>query len=289
MHLMIFGSGYAGQFIADVALKIGIHTSGTTRSESNLQTLKKKGISAFLFANQKINNTLQKKLYSITHVVQCIKPEFESDPCILSMGEELYKFIPNIKWIGYLSSTSVYGNRAGQWVDEQTPIHPISYTATQRFEVEKKWISIAKKLDIKVAILRLSGIYGPKRNPLITIKQKNAVRLIKKDQVFNRIRVEDIAQCVIFLMKNNLGGIFNVSDDEPSPPQNVIIEAASLMKVNPPLEQYFDIAKVSPITRLFYADNKRISNAKIKSLGFRLLYPNYRISLKQLWEDHKNI
>nr|WP_244668539.1 NAD-dependent epimerase/dehydratase family protein [Candidatus Liberibacter africanus] len=191
--------------------------------------------------------------------------------------------------MGYLSSTSVYGNREGQWVNENSFIHPISCIATQRVNAEKMWLSITKKLNIKVAILRLSGIYGPQRNPFITIKQKKSLRLIKQNQVFNRIRVEDIARSVIFLINNHLGGIFNISDDEPAPPQNIIMEAASLMEISPPPEKYFNITDISPITRFFYADNKRISNAKIKSLGFHFLYPNYRISLKQLWEQMKNV
>ncbi|XCD42424.1 NAD-dependent epimerase/dehydratase family protein [Candidatus Liberibacter asiaticus] len=289
MHLMIFGAGYTGKFIADAALKVGVYTCGTTRSVSNLLTLKHKGISPFLFADQKINNLLREKLYFTTHIVQCIKPSSEGDPCIISMSKYFYKFMPHVKWIGYLSSTSIYGNREGQWVDEHSFVHPISCVATQRFNAEKEWLAITKKLNIKLAVLRLSGIYGPKRNPFIKIRQKNSLRLVKKNQVFNRIRVEDVARCVIFLMTHHLGGIFNLSDDEPAPPQNVIMEAASLMKITPPLEQCFDTANISPFTRFFYADNKRISNAKIKSLGFQLLYPNYRISLKQLWKEIENL
>ncbi|AKK20312.1 NAD-dependent epimerase/dehydratase family protein [Candidatus Liberibacter africanus] len=289
MHLMIFGAGYTGKFIADEALQAGIHTSGTTRSVSNFPELQNKGISSFVFANQKIDTALREKLYYTTHIVQCIKPGNAGDPCIISMGEDFHRLVPHLKWIGYLSSTSVYGNREGQWVNENSFIHPISCIATQRVNAEKMWLSITKKLNIKVAILRLSGIYGPQRNPFITIKQKKSLRLIKQNQVFNRIRVEDIARSVIFLINNHLGGIFNISDDEPAPPQNIIMEAASLMEISPPPEKYFNITDISPITRFFYADNKRISNAKIKSLGFHFLYPNYRISLKQLWEQMKNV
>ncbi|MEG8099203.1 NAD-dependent epimerase/dehydratase family protein [Candidatus Liberibacter brunswickensis] len=289
MHLMIFGAGYTGQFIADEALKAGIQISGTTRSETNFPILNNKGISSVIFANKQINSVLQKKLYSTTHIVQCIEPENTGDPLIMSMGEDFYKLVPNLKWIGYLSSTSVYGNREGQWVDENSFIYPISCIATKRFNAEKEWLSIAKKLNVKLAILRLSGIYGEGRNPFIKIKQKTSVRLIKKNQVFNRIRVEDIARAVFFFTNHNIGGIFNISDDEPAPSQDVITEAASIMNVIPPPEKYFDTTYISPTTRFFYADNKRISNAKIKSLGFNFLYPNYRISLKQLWKQIKSI
>lgn len=286
MYLMIFGTGYTGSFIANETLKIGIHTSGTTRSTSNLQSLHDKGISAFIFKNKKISIELQNKLRSITHIIQCIKPDGEGDPVINSMNGELHKFFPNLKWIGYISTTGVYGNREGQWVTENTPLNPISCSATRRFDAENKWLSIAKQLNIKLAILRLSGIYGPKRNTFINIKKKTAIRIIKKEQVFNRIRVEDIAKCIVFLINNNIDGVFNISDDEPSTPQEVIMAAASIMNVEPPLERDFEIANISHTTRSFYADNKRISNKKIKSLGFQLLYPNYRMSLLQLWDNN---
>ncbi|MBY7648905.1 MAG: NAD(P)-dependent oxidoreductase [Candidatus Liberibacter europaeus] len=286
MFLMILGAGYTGKFIASATINMGIHTSGTSRSIDNLQSLYDIGISPFLFANKTIDKKLQKQLSSTTHIVQCIKPDFEGDPFINATNEDFYKFMPNLKWIGYMSATSVYGNRNGQWVNENTPIHPISCSAVRRFETEKKWLSIAKKLNIKVAILRLSGIYGPKRNAFISIQKKHTMQLIKEGQVFNRIRVEDIANCIVFLINNNLGGVFNISDDEPSPPQDIIIKAASLMNVDPPLEQDFETANISSITRSFYSENKKISNKKIKHLGFQLLYPNYRISLQQLWENN---
>ncbi|MBA5723660.1 NAD-dependent epimerase/dehydratase family protein, partial [Candidatus Liberibacter sp.] len=242
----------------------------------------------FLFDKQKIDIKLQQKLRSITHVVQCIRPDHDGDPLVNSMHGDFRKFMPNLQWIGYISTTSVYGNRQGQWVTENTPLYPISCNALRRFEAEQKWLSIGKELHIKVAILRLAGIYGPQRNSFIKIREKKAVRLIKKDQVFNRIRVEDIANCVIFLITNNLKGIFNICDDDPSPPQDVLTETAFLMNENPPPKQSFEKDN-SLAKRLFYSDNKRVSNTKIKSLGFQLLYPNYRMSLRQLWEDNDYI
>ncbi|AHA28343.1 NAD-dependent epimerase/dehydratase family protein [Candidatus Liberibacter americanus] len=289
MYLMILGAGYTGSFIASEALQIGINTSGTTRSIINLQSLYEKGISPFIFKNKTICTELQNQLHSITHIVQCIKPDTEGDPVINAMNGELHKFCPNLKWIGYLSTTGVYGNREGQWVSENTPLNPISCSATRRFEAEKKWLLISKRLNIKLAILRLAGIYGPKRNPFINICKKNAVRIIKKEQVFNRIRVEDVAKCVVFLMNKNIEGVFNISDDEPSPPQDVIMEATSIMNIEPLIEIDFDKANISHMMRSFYADNKRVSNKKIKSIGFQLLYPNYRISLQQLWDNNNYI
>jgi nucleoside-diphosphate-sugar epimerase len=155
----------------------------------------------------------------------------------------------------------------------------------QRVEVEQLWRDYAAKRGVPLLILRLAGIYGPGRNAFCNLEKGTARRLIKKDQVFNRIRVEDIGAATRFLSEHGLGGIYNVTDDRPGPPQDVIVEAARLMGVEPPPEQAFETAELTPMARTFYGENKRVSNAKLKAAGFAFSFPNYPMSLAQLWQD----
>lgn len=155
----------------------------------------------------------------------------------------------------------------------------------ERVAAEAAWTEAAEKADVPLAILRLSGIYGPGRNTFINFAKGTARRLVKKDQVFNRIRVEDIGAAAAFLARLNERGIFNVTDDEPCPPQDVVSFAAGVMGVEPPAEQDFDTADLTPMARSFYGENKRVSNAKMRDLGFDFAYPEYRQSLRQLWES----
>ena len=193
--------------------------------------------------------------------------------------------MPKLEWIGYLSTVGVYGDHKGAWVDETMSLHPVSARSVERVEAEEAWLSIGDKLGIPVAVLRLAGIYGPGRNAFCNIERGTARRLIKKNQVFNRIRVEDIAGATRFLADNRRGGVFNVTDDEPGPPQDVIAEAARLMGVEPPPEQPFETAELSPMARSFYGENKRVSNRRLRAEGFDFQYPNYRMSLKELWSS----
>jgi nucleoside-diphosphate-sugar epimerase len=155
----------------------------------------------------------------------------------------------------------------------------------ERVAAEAAWTEAAKKTDVPLSILRLSGIYGPGRNAFMNFEKGTARRLVKKDQVFNRIRVEDIGAALAFLAQKNEHGIFNVTDDEPCPPQDVVSFAATLMGVEPPPEQAFETADLTPMARSFYGENKRVSNARIRDLGFDFRFPEYRLSLKQLWEN----
>jgi len=225
-------------------------------------------------------------LRTVTHLVQSIAPGRDGDPLIRLFGEnELKALMPSLEWIGYLSTVGVYGDHGGAWVDEDTPCRPVSARSKERLEAEDAWRACAGTSDIPLAILRLSGIYGPGRNAFVNLANGTARRLIKKDQVFNRIRVEDIAAATLLLAEPRSAGIFNVTDDEPCPPQDVIAEAASLMGIAPPPEQEFETAELSPMARSFYGENKRVSNGRIRALGLRFRYPDYRVSLAQLWES----
>jgi nucleoside-diphosphate-sugar epimerase len=203
------------------------------------------------------------------------------------LGEDGAALLPRLEWIGYLSTVGVYGDHKGTWVTEETPCVPVSGRSKERLEAEDGWLAMGEKRGVPAAVLRLSGIYGPGRNAFCNLEKGTARRLIKKDQVFNRIRVEDIGAATCFLSEHRLGGIYNVTDDRPGPPQDVIVEAARLMDVEPPLEQAFETAELTPMARSFYGENKRVSNAKLKAAGFKFSFPDYLMSLAQLWRDER--
>ncbi|POO54186.1 SDR family oxidoreductase [Agrobacterium rosae] len=284
-HLMIFGAGYSGKAIAKALQGRMARVSGTTRGEDNIMTLQCQAIAPFIFNGETLSDELRAELGNVTHLVQSIAPGASGDPLLRLCDGDLKSVMPKLQWAAYLSTVGVYGNHDGAWVDENTPCRPVSARSTERVEAEDAWTAAADKAGIPVCILRLSGIYGPGRNGFVNLEKGTARRLVKKDQVFNRIRVEDIGAATDFLIDRHMGGIFNVTDDEPAPPQDVVAFAADLMDMEPPEEQAFETAELSPMARSFYGENKRVSNHKLQELGFVFSYPNYRQSLQQLWND----
>ena len=285
MKLVIFGCGYSGMAIAKAFAAAGAHVCGTTRSAEKLGQLNSAGIEGFIFDGETLSSDLMAAMRGATHLVQSIAPRETGDPLINIAGSELANLMPELQWIGYLSTVGVYGDHKGAWVSEDTVCVPVSGRSKERLEAEQAWADTGAALDIPAAILRLSGIYGPGRNAFVNLARGTARRLIKKDQVFNRIRVEDIGGSALFLSKEKLGGIYNVTDDLPGPPQDVIVEAARLMGVEPPPEQAFETAELTPLARSFYGENKRVSNAKLKAAGYSFAFPNYPMSLAQMWQE----
>ncbi|PCK84772.1 NAD(P)-dependent oxidoreductase [Rhizobium sophoriradicis] len=284
MHVMIFGCGYSGTAIAKAFAGQDVRVSGTTRSADKMEGLRAGGIDAFLFDGETMDDDLCRALESVTHLVQSIAPG-KADPLLRLLGEDSARFLPRLEWIGYLSTVGVYGDHKGAWVSEETPCEPVSGRSKERLEAEQGWLAMGRERGVPAAVLRLSGIYGPGRNAFCNLDKGTARRLIKKDQVFNRIRVEDIGAATRFLSERGLGGIYNVTDDRPGPPQDVIVEAARLMGVEPPPEQAFETAELTPMARTFYGENKRVSNAKLKKAGFEFSFPTFSVSLVQLWQD----
>ncbi|WP_223568266.1 SDR family oxidoreductase [Agrobacterium tumefaciens] len=285
MHVMIFGAGYSGKAIANALKPEAASLSGTTRSKDKFASLAAAGMTPFLFDGVHLNDELITAMGNVTHLVQSVAPGRDGDPLLAFLGGDLKKFLPNLKWVAYLSTVGVYGDHHGAWVDETTPCRPVSARSVERVAAEAAWTEAAQKANVPLSILRLSGIYGPGRNAFMNFEKGTARRLVKKDQVFNRIRVEDIGAALAFLARKNERGIFNVTDDEPCPPQDVVSFAATLMGVEPPPEQAFETADLTPMARSFYGENKRVSNARIRDLGFDFRFPEYRLSLKQLWEN----
>lgn len=284
-HLMIFGAGYSGKAIARALQGKVDQISGTTRSEDRISNLQCLAIAPFIFDGEVISEDLRAELQSVTHLLQSIAPGASGDPLLRLCDGDLKSLMPQLQWVAYLSTVGVYGDHDGAWVDEDTPCRPVSARSLERVEAENGWAQAAERAGVPLCVLRLSGIYGPGRNGFVNLEKGTARRLVKQGQVFNRIRVEDIGAATAFLIGRNANGIFNVTDDEPSPPQDVVTFAAELMGIAPPPEQPFETAELSPMARSFYGENKRVSNRKLRDLGFSFTHPDYRHSLRQLWHD----
>lgn len=286
MHVMIFGAGYSGKAIGRLLSSGGHRVTGTTRSLGKQDALRDCGIVPFQFDGGELSDALAAELATVTHLVQSIAPGRDGDPLIRLFGGSQFKtLMPKLEWIAYLSTVGVYGDHCGAWVDEATTLKPVSQRSVERVEAEAAWQELAERYGVPLAILRLSGIYGPGRNTFVSLANGTARRLVKPDQVFNRIRVEDIAAATAFLGEKLKAGIYNVTDDEPCPPQDVVAEAARLMGIAPPPEQAFETAELTPMARSFYGENKRVSNARLKALGFAFRHANYRQSLEELWQS----
>jgi len=219
----------------------------------------------------------------ITHILLSIPPNNEGDPVFQAMGEALCD-LPNLKWVGYLSTTGVYGDLGGGEATEETPCNPSGPRAGRRVKAEENWKSLFETNGLPVHIFRLPGIYGPGRNQLVSLKNGKAHRIVKKNHVFSRIHVADLASILkASMLAPNPGRIYNVADDLPAPPQDVVTFAAELLGMEPPPLQDYETADMSPMARSFYADNKFVSNVRIKTeLGISLLYPTYKEGLTVL-------
>jgi nucleoside-diphosphate-sugar epimerase len=284
MRLLILGAGYSGKAIARACAPACESIHGTTRSMEKFAALERAGMRPLVFDGSGISSDLKAVLAKTTHIVQSISPARDGDG-FLRAAADLSGLAPELRWAGYLSTIGVYGDRGGAWVDEDADLEPVNERSRERVAAERNWIDQGKKLGIPVGVLRLSGIYGPGRNAFVNLDSGTARRLIKPGQVFNRIRVEDIGRFTRFLIESGRGGIYNVTDAEPSPPQDVIEYAAKLMGMPVPPDIPFETAELTPMARSFYGETKRVSNARARALGFEFLYPDYRTSLDQMWND----
>ncbi len=285
MRLFVFGLGYsADAFVRRISSRCEKITA-TTRSEEKAARLAERGIVPVLFDGTAPSEAVRAALADATHVLVSIAPGEAGDPVLAHHAADLAATRPN--WVGYLSTVGVYGNHDGGWVDEETPCRPVSRRSRQRVEAEEAWLAFAEDHDVPVQIFRLSGIYGPGRNAFMNFEKGTARRLIKPGQVFNRIHVEDIAGALEAAVEAAPATrIFNVTDDEPAPPQDVVSYAAELLGVAPPPEQDFETAELSPMARSFYGENKRVSNERVKrELGYTFRYPDYRTALTALYRD----
>lgn len=281
--LFIFGFGFSSMAIAEKASSDFDVICGTSRSQEKVERLRAEGFEGEVFDGHSTPE-LEAQLADTTHIVMSISPG-EEDP-VLKAFTNLIAIAPNLEWMGYLSTVGVYGHHDGAWVDETSELRPVSKRSIERVTAEEAWAKLAHKSKIPLSIFRLSGIYGSGRNWFVNIEKGTSRRLVKPDQVFNRIHREDIGQAVTLAMRKNIGEIFNITDDDPAPPQDVVTYAHELMGKEPPPEIDFETADISPMARSFYGENKRVSNQKSKEiLGLEYQWPNYKISLERLWRE----
>jgi nucleoside-diphosphate-sugar epimerase len=272
-RLFVFGLGYSALAIAGRVMRDGWSVAGTTRSREGADRLKQVGIEPVLFDGSAPIDPVD--FTGTTHLLASI-PADADDPALRHHADDIAA-IDELEWIGYLSTTSVYGVTDGSTVDEDYACDPSSARGQRRLAAERAWQSLRQPGHV----FRLSGIYGPGRSVFGTIRAGKAQRVIKPGQAFNRIHVDDIATTVHASMAQPAPGrIYNLADDLPAPSADVVTYACKLLNVEPPPEIPFDEAVLSPMAREFWADNKRIDNSRIKTeLGVKLAYPTYREGL----------
>jgi nucleoside-diphosphate-sugar epimerase len=273
--LLSLGHGYSARALARRLVPQGWRVIGTTRDPAKADALRAEGVEPLLWPGD-----LGPALDQATHILCSAAPDAQGDPFLQA--------VPGIarakaEWVGYLSTTGVYGDHQGGWVDESTPLTPQSDRGRQRVVAERQWL----ETGLPVHIFRLAGIYGPGRGPFEKVRDGTARRIIKAGQVFSRIHVEDIAQVLEASIKRpNPGAAYNVCDDNPCPPEEVIAHAAHLLGLPDPPAVRFEDADLGPMARSFYSESKRTRNERIKDeLGVRLLYPDYPAGLAALLKD----
>ncbi|MCF8496439.1 MAG: SDR family oxidoreductase [Alphaproteobacteria bacterium] len=285
-RLFCFGYGYTCDYLGHDLLKDPQWSvAGTTRSREKADAMRARGVEPHIFDYEHPLPDPVPALANTTHLLISTPPDDEGDPAFLMHADEVAR-ISTLKWVGYLSTTAIYGNRDGGWVDETSEPRPIAKRGSRRLKAEGQWLSLLKASGLPVHIFRLAGIYGPGRSALDSVRAGVARRIDKPGHAFSRIHVEDIVQVLRASMDApRPGETYNVCDDDPVPSHMVISYACELLGRIPPPLLPFKEADLAPITRSFYADNKRVSNAKIKeSLGIQLKYPDYRQGLKACLE-----
>jgi nucleoside-diphosphate-sugar epimerase len=273
--LLSFGHGYSARALARILLGDGWDIVGTTRSAEKQEAFRAENIRPKLWPGSDLTDVIN----DATHILVSPAPTEDGDPALREFEAAIVK-APKLEWIGYLSTTGVYGDHQGGWVDETTPLSPSTKRGKLREQAEAQW----KSLNLPLHIFRLAGIYGPGRGPFAKVRNGTARRIIKKDQVFSRIHVDDIAQVLAAsIARPNPGSIYNVCDNLAAPPEDVIGYAAQLLGIPLPEAVNFETAEMTPMARSFYAESKRVRNDKIcAELGVNLLYPDYKSGLEAL-------
>lgn len=278
--LLSFGHGYSAQALAALLIPQGWRVIGTTRSAEKARRLKATGITPLIWPGE----TVAGALAEADALLISAAPGDDGDPVLAVLRDEIEAAAPRLSWVGYLSTTGVYGDHAGAWVDETTPLTPTTRRGRARVDAEAAWQAIP---GLPLHIFRLAGIYGPERGPFSKVRAGTARRIIKPGQVFSRTHVEDIAQVLdASLRQPNPGAVYNVCDDEPAPPEDVIGYAAELLGLPLPPPEDFETAEMTAMARSFYAESKKVRNDLLKNeLGVVLKYPDYRTGLQAMLSD----
>jgi nucleoside-diphosphate-sugar epimerase len=283
-HLLCFGFGFSAAALAQILDRTEWQITGTSRSDAGVAAIDAQNCNGIRF------DALTSIPDSVTHIVSSVPPDEAGDPVLQKFGQELaartgqFTRAGQFNWVAYLSTTGVYGDHSGEWVDEETPLAPSTERGHRRLRAEMAWLTLHSQHGLPVQLFRLAGIYGPGRNQLEGLKKGTARRVIKPGQIFSRIHVSDIAGILEASMaRPNPGRAYNVADDLPAPPQDVVAYAAKIMALPLPPEEDFASANLSSMARSFYAESKRVSNARVKSeLGYQFKFPDYRAGLADL-------
>lgn len=280
--LFCFGAGFTALSLAGSLDPDQWRVVGTTRDAGKPGALRERGIEPHLFDRGHPLEDPRGLLAGTDCLLSSVPPDAEGDP-VLDMHEaDIAAAASRLRWVGYLSTTGVYGDTGGAWVDESSPLNPSSERSARRVEAERRWRALGERSGIPVHVFRLPGIYGPGRSSIDALRAGRARRIDKPGQVFSRVHVADIARSLRASMaRPNAGAVYNVCDDEPAPSSEVVAFAADLLGVEPPPLVPLAEAGLSPMGRSFYADNRRVRNDRIKrELGVALLYPTYREGLR---------
>lgn len=279
-HLLCLGLGYSARLLARRLAGEGWQVTGTSRSPGGVARIEAQGFDALVYNGDAPSPALANAISVATHIVVSAPPESDGDPILRHHAGE-FAVATTLRWIGYLSTVGVYGDRAGGWVDETDEPHPETARARHRLTAERQWQQVGERSGAVAQVFRLPGIYGPGRSAIDQLRAGTARRIVKPGQVFNRIHVADIANVLAAaISRGGPAGVFNVADDEPAPGDDVVAHAAGLLGMSPPPAIPFEEAALSEMARSFYAESKRVSNRRMKDvLGVVLAYPTYREGL----------
>lgn len=280
-RLFIFGLGYTSLRLADRLRGAGWSVAGTTRGAEKAASLRAAGIDAFTFDRGQPLADAALALAGATHILSSVPPDERGEPVLDMHGADIAARAGDQRWVGYLSTTGVYGDTGGQWVDEQSPLNAAGTRGQRRVSAEAGWLDLYRAHGVPVHLFRLPGIYGPGRSAIDALRAGTARRVDKPGQVFCRIHVDDIGGALAASMARPMPGTaWNIVDDEPAPAAQVVEHAARLLGVEPPPLEPFDPAAMSAMAASFYADNRRVRNDRLKQvLGYRLIHPTYREGL----------
>ena len=285
--LLSLGHGYSAAALARRLIPAGWRVLGTTRSEEKRAAIAATGVEPLIWPLEAPEAAFK----AATHVLASAAPGAAGDPALALYRELIAAEAGRLEWVGYLSTTGVYGDRQGGWVTEDDPLTPATRRGEMRVAAEAEWRARQEAHGLKLHIFRLAGIYGPGRGPFAKVRSGTARRIVKPGQVFSRIHVEDIASVLeASIARPNPGATYNVCDDDPAPPEDVIAFAAELLGLPVPPAIPIEEAEMTPMARSFYAESKRVSNTRIKhELGVRLRYPDYRAGLRALLAERGGI
>lgn len=283
--LICLGLGYSAKVIAQRLRDRGWQVAGTARSEEGAEALRRAGFEAFALTRESRDPAVEDAVAGATHLLSSVPPDEAGDPVLDSLQPAIIA-AERLGWIGYISTTGVYGTREGGWVDEDSELRPTSERSRRRVAAERDWLLLHERWGLPVHLFRLAGIYGPGRNTLRTVREGKAKRIDLPGQVFSRIHVADITAVLeASIARPNPGACYNLCDDKPAEPEKVVAFACALLGQEPPPLLALEEADLSPMAMSFYRDNKRVSNRRIREeLAVQLSYPDYETGLRALYE-----